>query len=71
MLRVKNDYVMYCLREYGVEDLKHSTETSDLLDRITYYQMQYDELREFTHNEKEVYEEFFNTQVQVSELHHY
>jgi hypothetical protein len=67
---VENDYVIYCLRECGAEDLEHSTKISDLLERIAWYQTEYDELREFTRNEKEVYEEFFNDQVQISILHH-
>jgi hypothetical protein len=62
---------MYCFREYGVEDLEHITETSDVLERITWYQAKYDELREFTRNENEVYEEFFSDQVHVSKLHNY
>jgi hypothetical protein len=49
--------------EYGAEDLEHSTETSDLLEHIKWYQMEYDELQEFTHNEKEVYEELFSEQL--------
>jgi hypothetical protein len=54
--------------ECGAEDLEHSAKISDLLERITWYEMEYDELREFTHNEKEVNEEFFSDQVQISKL---
>jgi hypothetical protein len=68
---VKNDYVIYSLREHGGKDLEHSAETSDLLECITWYQTEYDELQEFTCKEKEVYEEFFSDQVQISKLHHY
>jgi hypothetical protein len=62
MLWVEYDYVIYCLRECGVEDLEH-TETSDLLEYIAQCQTEYEELLEFTRNEKEVSEEFLNAQV--------
>jgi hypothetical protein len=52
-----------------VQDLERSTETtSELLDRISYYQTKYDELREFTYNEKKIYEESITIQVQVPKL---
>jgi hypothetical protein len=40
--------------EYGAEDL---------LERITWYQLEYDELWEFAHNENKVYEEFSSDQL--------
>lgn len=63
--------MIYCLRECGAEDLEHRTEKSDFLACISWYQAEYDELQEFTRNEKEAYEEFFSDQVQISKLHHY
>lgn len=63
--------MIYCLRECGAEDLEHSTKKSDFLKCISWYEAEYDELQEFTRNEKEVYEKFFSDQVQISKLHHY
>jgi len=57
-------HMIYHSRESGIQDFEHGTETtSELLERILYYQMQYDELCEFTHNEKKIYEESFSIQV--------
>jgi hypothetical protein len=52
-------------RECRVEDLEHASETSRLLEHIEHYQTEYDELCEFTRNEKKMYEEFFSIQVHV------
>ncbi|XP_033606097.1 filamin-A-interacting protein 1-like [Cryptotermes secundus] len=49
--------------ECGAEDLEHSTKKSDFLKCISWYQAEYDELQEFTRNEKEAYEEFFSDQI--------
>jgi hypothetical protein len=54
---------MFCPRECHVEDLESASETSRLLERVAHYQMEYDELCEFTRNEKKIYEEFFSIQV--------
>lgn len=60
---------MCCCRKRAVQDVDHNSETiSELLDRISYYQTKYDELREFTYNEKKICEECITTQVQVPEL---
>jgi hypothetical protein len=56
---------MFCPRECHVEGLERASETSSLLERITQYQIEYDELCEFTRNEKKIYEEFFSNQVHV------
>jgi hypothetical protein len=55
---------MFCPRECHVEGLECVSETSALLEHITQYQTEYDELCEFTRNEKKIYEEFFRNQVQ-------
>jgi hypothetical protein len=66
---------MFCPRECHVESLEHASDTSALLEctaqcqtsalleRIAQCQTEYDELCEFTRNEKEIYEEFFSNQV--------
>jgi hypothetical protein len=56
---------MFFPRECHVEGLERASETSALLERITQCQTEYDELREFTRNEKKMYEEFFSIQVYV------
>lgn len=56
---------MFCPRECHVEGLEHVSETSALLERIAQYQTEYDELCEFTRNEKKIYEEFFSNQVHI------
>ena len=55
----------FCSRECHIEGLERAYETSALLERIAQYQTEYDELREFTRNEKKMYEEFFSNQVHV------
>jgi len=56
---------MFCPREHDGESLERASETSALRECITQYQTEYDELCEFTHNEKKIYEEFFSDQVHV------
>lgn len=56
---------MFCPRERHAEGLEHASETSGLLECIVQYQTEYDELCEFTRNEKKLYEEFFSIQVYV------
>jgi hypothetical protein len=56
---------MFCRRECHGDGLEHASETSALLERIAQYQTEYDELCEFTRNEKKIYEEFFSKQVHV------
>jgi len=56
---------MFCPREHHVEGLERASETSALRECIAQYQTEYDELCEFTRNEKKIYEEFFSNQVHV------
>jgi hypothetical protein len=57
--------VTFCRRECHGEGLEHASETSALLEHIMQCQTEYDELCEFTSNEKKMYEEFFSIQVYV------
>jgi hypothetical protein len=43
--------------------LKWEYGAQDLLECITWYQTEYDDLREFTRNEEQVYEKFFSDQL--------